>query len=289
MKMTNEDKDYTRKYDDLAEEMRNRFKGLYLNSFFVSGLANNIDENWVKTSLYKKGYVDFVKTENLGVMAISSTNNLLNYYDEPTSIMAANENSTIIKPLVYKIGEFSRVYANSVKKAPLLIVECYVAKLVNIEKIINQQIAQFRWGIFVNVGDKEKSDVDQLFNKLDAGNEEIPIFDNALGSLQPVIKSSYPPYYVGELYKYKKSIESDLLTEIGIDSDPIQKESGVSDLEASANDDEVSKTKNANIRELKKGFEKVNTMFGLKISVSENMIDKKPMKEEDDTNGKKTD
>jgi len=288
--MTKQSQDYAEKYTSLEDEMRKRFKGLYFNSFFLNGLPDNIEEKWVKGKLFEKGYVDFVKTD-FGFMAIETTNGLLNYYNEPTNVTAVSSNGNVITPSNFTKDNFARVYANSVKQAPARIVDEYISKLINIEKIINQQIAQFRRGLIANIGDGDKNDVYQLFNQLDEGREEIAVFNSKLGDLGLTMKSTYPPYYVGDLYKYKKEIESDLLTELGIDNNAIQKESGVSNVEASANDDEVIKTKNANIREMKLGFAKVEKMFKVSIKVSENEDEQKESEEpkEENENDTKTD
>lgn len=273
MSQTKSSQNYAAKYERMRMALRTRFMNLYLASFGIGfdpkKVSELLNESWIKKQLFENGVIAFAQPQNLKPMAIVFTKGALNYVDEPVTIQATSKGNLMLTES-FASGKFALVYANESHKAPSLVVDSYIERIINVEKIINQQIAQFRRGLIANVpGEGNKDDVIKLFNELDEGREEIAIWDDNLGSIGLTVKGSYPPYYVGDLYKYKKELESDLLTQLGIINNAIQKESGVNGSEVQANNIETLLIAQSNEREIKKGLQKVNDLFSLDLKYEE--------------------
>ena len=259
------------KYQRLTDRYKTKYQQLYLSKMDIMGLPETISERYVKDQLLHAGRVVFVKTLAGNLVAIPFTNGLLNYNDEPTFIYPVfrrgleNQLKT-----TYPMGEFVIVYDNERRSNPNEMIKSYIDQIINVEKTIALQLKAHKIPInYVAPDDKTLTAIKATIDEIDEGVEDIITTSSDIITNRTVGSTLSIPYVIDRLYSYKAQLEAELKTDLGIDNDAIQKNSGVSAEEVNANNDEVSIRRSINIKKIAEGLDEVNKLFGTKLSVNE--------------------
>lgn len=195
----------------------------------------------------------------------------LNYYDLPETVLMTNLHSVSsnlipTEPQVVN-KDVVLLYCQPNHKPIFSTVAYYVDRMVQVDMVINTnlQLQKMPWLIGVDEADKDKMEdvIDRILS------DEIVVFADlqSLGKIQALATNA--PYIVDKLIDYKRGLEQELMTFLGVDNN------GSTNLEQThitvdainANNDIINDYGNAIEGEIKKGLANIKRVFGRDIQI----------------------
>lgn len=233
--------------------------------FKWNNLPNNIDEKWIEKYLFTEGACLFFKHPELGFMVTKfADQGKLNYYDEPTTVRAYatdfisierdnNVNSIIIRNNDDMIPTFPTI-------------QIYSAKLTDIERTIDTNLASQKMPFVITCSDKQRLSFKQAIKSRD---ENIPVIygDKNLDINDIKVLKTDAPIIFDKLQVQKMNVWNECLTFLGINNANTNKRERLITNEVDANDQMIQANEDVMLKSRQKACELINKMFGLNISV----------------------
>ena len=145
------------------------------------------------------------------------------------------------------------------------IVENYVNRIVNVEMVIKAHLNAQKCPFIIATSTQDKKTLEDLVDRL--LNDEVTLF---LDSMQVNALKNFnttTPYIIDKLYQYKTSLENELLTYLGVDNNPIEKNERMLVDEVNANNALINLSSNGIIKNIKYFFKKINKIFGKQYTI----------------------
>lgn len=228
-------------YETVVHMLTNKYYNIYRSNFKTTGL-NYREEQYVMNRFWENGTVAAFKlkhTDELGyaqwamntwdMYGEPETVNLINKYGSP---LVPNGIQTVDKDVV--IG-----YIQSNRKPLRMLVDWYVRRIAQVEMVLNTNLQLQKMPFIIPVDNgNERAKLEDLVERII--NDEIVI---AVEGVEPAIFKSIAtnvPYVIDKLQNYKKDLENDLLTYVGVNNSGSNKVEQLQLAEVNSNNEEIN-------------------------------------------------
>lgn len=253
----------------------NKYYNIWMSKFKWTGLDEEMaaeEENFIMRKFWSDGTICARPIKNTDLMIYTPWSlQELNYYDLPETVLMTNLHSVSsnlipTEPQVVN-KDVVLLYCQPNHKPIFSTVAYYVDRMVQVDMVINTnlQLQKMPWLIGVDEADKDKMEdvIDRILS------DEIVVFADlqSLGKIQALATNA--PYIVDKLIDYKRGLEQELMTFLGVDNN------GSTNLEQThitvdainANNDIINDYGNAIEGEIKKGLANIKRVFGRDIQI----------------------
>lgn len=259
---------------DIKATYDNKYYNIFMNSLKFEGDITYEERNWLMKQMWTDGTICITKDDYVDVLHYTPyLVTSYNYLEYPETIRLVNTHQA---PFI----NVNRNYITN-KDAVLLwilpsqqpirrVVDYYISRLVQVDMVINTNLNVHKLPFFVGVSEQDIDKANDIIDRI--LNDELVIFRD-LDDLN-LVKSyaAGAPYIIDKLYQYRKGLESELQTYLGVDNAGADnsKDRFLVD-EVNANNIETNTNMKGFIDNLTAGFEKVSELFGITITVRSNI------------------
>lgn len=244
-----------------------RYRLICMNEYVWEGLPDGIEARHIERHLFHKGYACFFRDPEMSFMCLEcDTGGEVNVYGDP---------------LFYRAHGFN--YQRRVSRDDCVLIRNnllalptepfvmhYVNKITEAERTMDVNVKACKTPVVFACDDKDVLTFKRIFQQVD-GNVPAIFADRAL-NLDSITAFQTGVKFMGnELMDYKRAVESDLLTFIGQDNTPVDKKERLITDEAEANNQLIASFADLQLRARQEACKAINEMFGLNISVRQNV------------------
>lgn len=245
------------------KSLYDRYKLIAVNSWEWEGLPDGILPRHIEKVLFSEGKVCFFKAPQMSFMALPCNEGVgLNVYGDPLTYRAHGFNyHTILN------ADECVIIENNLLRIPTKpFIMHYVNKLTEAERTMDVNIKACKTPVVFTCDDKDVLSWKRVFQQVD-GNTPAIFADRGL-SMDSVNAFMTGVKFLGnELMDYKAGVESDLLTFLGQNNNPVDKKERLITSEADANNQLISSFNDLQLEARERACEAINEMYGLNVSV----------------------
>lgn len=242
----------------------NKYKLITMNAFEWSNLPDGILERHIERELFDHGKAVFFQREgNKRFMCLE--------------VSSAGELNVYGDPLYYNAFGFN--YRKRLDADKCVIIEnnklrlpthdflmFYTNKLAEAERTMDVNVKANKTPVVVLCDDKDVLSFKRIFQMVD-GNAPAVFADRSINLDNMQALDLKAKFLGNELMDYKKSVENELLTFLGINNSPIDKKERLITDEANSNNQLIASFFELQFEARKRACEEINAMYGLNISV----------------------
>lgn len=258
-----------------------KWRMVCVNEWEYDGLPDGILDRHIETLLFSKGFACFFRDPAMDYMVLEC---------EPTGHVNVNGD-----PLRYRAHGFNYqrelgaddcviIRNNKLALPTEPFVTHYVAKIAEAERTMDVNIKACKSPVIFTCDDRDVLTFKRIFQQVD-GNVPAIFADRNL-SLDSFQAFQTGVKFMGnDLMDYKRAVESDLLTFLGLNNTPVDKKERLITDEAEANNELIDNFAELQLQARLDAVQEINERFGLQISVKRRQPVQKPVedveKEED--------
>ena len=250
-------------------EYHKRYLYNKLISRFRFTLPAEWDMNFFRFYLFRCGSIAVIYTNEYGWVAQPYGIVKLNLYYNPAEITVFNQFFKTDKTGIIGINaEIIHLFDDYFGFDDL--VTRYAEMLAQIDKTINVNLMNSNVTMFFPAQNKKNADeMKEAYALATTGQPFIPINKTAIGDdvIEPLFGKVKDNYIVDSLLDARRNIVNQFLTEVGIANANTEKKERLITDEVNQNNDETNAIISVVFDNLKKCFEKVNVISGLKLKV----------------------
>lgn len=242
----------------------NKFRLISMNEFKWEGLPDGILERHVESWLFAGGKAIFYRPKGLDYMCLRCEDAAqYNVYGDPLFYHAVGFN---FRQQV-SADDCVIIENNMLRLATEDFVMFYVNKLYEAERTMDVNIKSSKTPILMLCDDKDVFSMKTIFRKID-GNEPAIYADKKLNPDSVAVLDLKTKFIGNELMDYKRSVENELLTFLGINNTPVDKKERLITDEAEANDQLIDCFCELQLEARQRACKDINAKYGLNISVA---------------------
>lgn len=236
-------------------------------SRFEFTLPEEWDINYFLTTLFISGFLAITDTA-LGVLPLKCSYTGINVFNRPTDIIIANP---VLGSLRRKIDDDAillKLQYDFIGVMP--IVERYSTLLAAADSSIAVNLRNSKVSMIAKASDKAQAKtLEKMYETIDKGKPMVIVSADAVNPEDMWYMPVKNSFVANDVQELKRSIISEFLTEIGVNNNAqnSKKERLVVD-EINSNDTETQLNITHWLENIKEGFDKANTMFGLNLDVT---------------------
>lgn len=268
----------------------NYLKSLYCTSIKTYNLPDTIDEKYINLAFFDEGKCLFFKDDVLGYLGLRSADGgELSVYNIPSErhVVTANgytnnldaDNSVI-------------VYANYLRRPPILDITNFALRLANIERTIDVNVNAQKTPIMILCREEERLTMKNWYMKYE-GNEPFIFADKSFNTDEIKVLNTEAPYVAENLFNLKEKIMREAMEYIGITAQFTDKKERLITGELQSSQGAAFGSRFIRLQSLNEGYERFNKMFGTNIYAEFNgvfaeetsLIENNAITEEGDNNG----
>jgi len=262
-------------YKSFANKMNNLvFRDIFNRLMLISksvyewkNLPNGMSEKWIEDYLFSEGRCVFFKDKTKGYMvtALKQEGNL-NFYNE----------EIYLRPYAINYDDNERVLENNVDcviiknndeslpTSPTL--QIYAHKLTTIDRTIDVNILAQKTPIIISCSEKERLSLIQYIDQRN-DNEPVIFVTDKMNTGGIKVDDLRTPVVFKDLELQKHMVWNEIMTYLGINNANMDKKERLVDDEVQANNEQVEACLNAGLKARQEACERINKIFGTKISV----------------------
>ena len=210
--------------------------------------------------------------ENTGLLAFCPYGGMeIDMYDFPSKVTLVNlrgVSEKIIPATPQVVGKDVVIGWCQPNHKPIqMIVRYYIDRMVAVDMVINTNLNLMKMPFLVGVNEVDKKKMDDIVRRI--LNNEVVIFAD-LEELQKVqALATQTPYIIDKLNEYKRCLEQELLTYLGVDNNGSEdlEQTHVSVDAVNANNDIINDYNNAIEEEIKKWLGEIKRVLGRELSI----------------------
>ena len=241
----------------------NRYKLIATNMYEWEGLPEGILPRHIEKWLFDDGKVCFFKAPQMSFMALPCTDGPgLNVYGEPTTYRAYGFNYQHTMP-----ADDCVIIENNLLRIPTKpFIMHYVNKITEAERTMDVNVKACKTPIIFPCDDKDVLTWKRVFQQVD-GNAPAIFADRGL-NLESIQAFQTGVKFMGnDIMDYKACVESDLLTFLGLNNNPVDKKERLVTSEADANNQIIQSFADLQMEARQRACDEINSKFGLSIRV----------------------
>lgn len=240
-----------------------KYKTLAVTRFKYKGLPEEIDPKHVENYLFSDGKAIVFKDPAMSFMCLqASSTGKVNVNGEPLSWRA----NGIGYSKEYSIDECVIIDNNILRIPTKDIVLFYVNKITEAERTMDVNVKASKTPVIFTCDDKDVLSFKRMFQQVD-GNVPALFVDQGLNinSIQAFLTGV--KFMGNELMDYKKQVENELLTILGINNVAVDKKERVSVPETESNNQLIDSFAQLMLEARQQSWNKFNEMFGYNVTV----------------------
>lgn len=243
--------------------LHDKYKLIALNAFKWEGLPEGIEERHIERELYQSGKAIFFRDPQMSYMCLRcDTTGQVNIYGDPTHYIANGFNYN----RVYSSEDCVVIENNKLRLPTDPFVMFYVNKLTEAERTMDVNVKANKTPVVFACDDKDALTFKTLFSQVD-GNVPAIFADKNLNIDSVKAFLTGVSFLGNDLMDYKRSVESELLTFLGVNNSPIDKKERLITDEANSNNQLIESFCNLQLEARKRACEAINKLYGLNVTV----------------------
>ena len=263
--------------DDLQQSIEqnyiNKFYNIWMGKFKWSGLDEELasqQENYIMRKFWADGTVAAKPIANTDLMVFAPwTTASLNCYDFPETVTLVNvHNAPFIPYTVQTVGkDVALGWCQPNHKPIIAIVRYYVNRMTQVDMVINTNLQLQKMPFLIGVDESDQDKMKDVVERILKG--EVVVY-SSLEDLQKIqTLATQTPYVIDKLNAYKRELEQELMTFLGIDNNgnSVLEQTHVAIDAINANNDLINDYGSAIENEIKHWLDDVNRIFGRNIKI----------------------
>lgn len=254
--------------DDLLNDLTfkviyNKYKLISMNEFKWNGLPNGILERHIERELFNRGYTSFFKHPRMQFLTLPCTESgRQNVYGDPLGYRAEGFNFHYD----FDADDGVIIENNKLRLPTKDFMLFYVNKITEAERTMDVNVKSNKTPVVVLCDDKDVLSFKKIFQQVD-GNSPAIFADRSI-NLENMQALDLKTKFLGkDLMDYKKSVENELLTFLGINNIPSEKKERLITDEANSNNQLIESFFDIQLESRQRACEQINSMYGLNVSV----------------------
>lgn len=241
-----------------------KYKGIAMSRFEWGNLPGNIVERYIERELFSNGKAIAFKRPDGDFMILKvEDDSKLNVYGDPLFYRAVGFGGK-----TYKIprDECVIIENNILRQATEPFIMFYANKITEAERTMDVNIKSNKAPVVFACDQRQLLSFKNLFAKVD-GNEPAIFTDKGLDLNSIAVFDTKAKFLCGEIMDYKKAVENELLTFLGVNNIPVEKKERLITDEAQSNNQLINSFSDMCLEARERACKEINEKFGLKISV----------------------
>lgn len=240
-----------------------KFKLIAMNAFEWSGLPEGVEERHIERRLFEQGKAIFFLDPDMSYNVLDAHDTgRRNVQNEPLSYRAYGFGYS----KEYEADECVIIENNKLRLATDDFVMFYVNKLTEAERTMDVNVKANKTPVVFACDDKDVLTFKRIFQQVD-GNVPAIFADKNLNPDSISVFDTKAKFLCNELMEYKKSVENELLTFLGINNTPYEKGERLITDEANSNNQLIESFAQLQLEARKRACEEINKKYGLQVSV----------------------
>lgn len=249
-----------RTYDDYMQ----RLTEIAINMYEWHGLPETIDERFLELTLFGNGAAVFFNDEIAGFLALQTMyGGQLDVYRNPRDRRAYAVNG-----YNKQLDETNSVliFNNYLRTPSAQTIELFARRLYEIERTIDVNVKAQKTPVIIRAPEPQRLTLKNLFMQYD-GNEPFIFGDKNLDLKSMEVLRLDAPFVSSDLMILKRQIWAEAMTFLGVESVTNEKQERMVTDEIASNLGTVESQRYVKLNARRQAAAKINTMFGLNISV----------------------
>ena len=260
-------------FSKIKQNYINKFYNIWMSKFKWSGLDKELaakQENYIRRKFWADGTIAARPIKNTDLMVYAPwTLNTFDCYDLPETVSLVNVHNAPFIPYEPQIvGKDVVVGWSQPNHKPIsAVVKYYVERMAQVDMVINTNLQLQKRPFLVGVNEVDKDKMEDIVDRI-LHNEVVVFADlDDLSKVQTL--ATQTPYVIDKLNDYKRSMEQELRTFLGVDNNGSNslEQTHVSVDAVNANNDVINDYGNAIESEINKWLADVNRVFGRHITI----------------------
>lgn len=241
-----------------------RYKLVAINAHTWKGLPDGIEERHIEQWLFSDGQCVFFKhpDRRFECLPVSEAGEM-NAKGDPLRWIATGYGESV----TLKNDECVIIKNNKLRLATEPFIMHYVNKLVEAERTMDVNIKTCKTPIIFACDDNDVLTFKRIFQQVD-GNIPAIFADKGLRMDSITAFDTKAKFLGNELMDYKRSVESDLLTFLGQNNNPVDKKERVITDEARANNQLIQSFADLQLEAREQAAREISEMFGQPVTVA---------------------
>lgn len=241
----------------------NKYRLIAMNAFEWKGLPDGIEARHIERELFMNGKAIFFRDPAMGFMCLRCVDERgINVYGEPLYYRAQGFGYN----QRFSADDCVIIENNINREATDPFIMFYTNKLTEAERTMDVNVKANKTPVVFACDDNDILSFKAIFQQVD-GNVPAIYADkrmnlDAIGVFDTKVK-----FLCNELMDYKKSVENELLTFLGINNIAQDKKERLITDEAESNDQLIESFADLQLEARKRACEEINKMYGLNVSV----------------------
>lgn len=241
----------------------NKYRAIAMVQFEWEGLPDGMEARHIERTLFDHGKAVFFRDPCMSYMCLEAQNDgHKNVYGDPLGYHAIG----VGYREHYRADDVVIIENNVLRLATDPFVMFYSNKITEAERTMDVNVKSNKTPVIILCDDKDVLSFKQIFQKVD-GNEPAIYADKML-NLDAIQALDMKARFLGnELMDYKKAVENELLTFLGINNSPVEKRERLITDEVTSNNQLIESFASLQLEARERACEAINQKFGLQISV----------------------
>jgi len=240
-----------------------KYKLLAVTRFEWEGLPEGIEPRHIEKLLFSHGKAIFFKATGMSFMCLeASSTGKLNINGDPVSWRATGVGYS----KEYSADDCVIIDNNMLRIPTDDIVMFYVNKITEAERTMDVNVKAIKTPIIFACDDKDVLTFKRIFQQVD-GNVPAIFADRGLNISSIEAFKTDAKFMGNDLMDYKKQVENELITILGINNVAVDKKERVSVPETESNNQLINNFADLMLEARQKACEEINELYGLNVSV----------------------
>lgn len=245
-----------------------KYKLIALNMYEWENLPDGIEVRHIEKLLFEKGKAIFFRDPTMSFMCLEAqVGNRYNVNDDPLDYWAIGRGYREL----YHTADNGEVKKDAVIIRNNILELCthdfllfYVNKITEVERTMDVNVKRCKTPYIFACNDKDLLSVKQIFEKID-GNVPAIYTDKALTLDMLQVLQTGVQFMGNDLQKFKSSVESELLTFLGQNNNPVEKKERLITDEARSNNQLIASFAELGLTARQDACDQINEMWGDKL------------------------
>lgn len=264
------DKSVNDVYAQTVNMLRNKYYALYRSNFKWNNI-NYRQEDFIMRKFWADGTVCAFKIPNVDEIGFCSwARNTIDMYGETETVHLVNQYGSPLIPSTLQVVDKDVVigWIQSNRKPLRMIVDWYIERIAQVDMVINTNLNLHKLPFLIPLdkGDKDaKSKLSDVIDRI--LNNELVLFVEGVDPTLFKAVATEAPFIIDKLANYRKDLENDLKTVLGVNNPGVSKIEQLQLSEVQANDAEVNSHDTDYTYQLEQFCERIKEVLGYDISI----------------------
>lgn len=250
-----------------------KWKMIAVNMFKWEGLPDGIEERHIERELFDHGKCLFFKDPRMSYMALQAQEGTgINVYGDPLEYRAIGYNYN----KRYAADDCVLIENNKLRKPTRDYIYFYANKITEAERTMDVNVKANKTPVVFACDDASLFTYKQVFNQVD-GNVPAIWLDKKLDLNSIGVYDTKVKFLCNDLMEYKKTVENELLTLLGVNNTPHEKKERLITDEAQSNNQLIQSFCELQLEARKRAADAINEMYGLSVTVEKRQTYEQPV------------